>query len=588
MGKINEYSAMGAAPASNDLLFIGDTDGSPAYEIKSITVANLHKVANVAAASSSGLSLKDDGGNSGIFIKDGGNIGIGTGAGSPNTFLELNSGARTATFVAGTPSTWTNMLLLNPTDTNTAAVGINFQVDNAFDSSSGAGIVGIKSHATNAQMDLAFITDPSGAGSAERIRILHSGEVGVGQTAPTSKLHIGDGSATPSLRVEGSSYSVYLNSGGANGPGLAGGSHNLHIQRGYGGGSGKDLYFFYSTSAPVTPLMIQSADGNVGIGTNAPAGTLQIDTAVDDALYIHSRDPAKPARIKLSVSASAAGYIADTAGYITISGNNVAAANNCLQISKGGTSSGGRLSIGGVLGTFSYAITTVSSPATQASFSSSHNSRGYLYITNNQSTTAQTAIIFGNTQTNSPRWMAGQFWTATPSENYFSWNYLGDTALASNSPNSATFSPSSSALESNTAYCSQTGGLSCENTSVAFGHIQTDSSTSTSNLTATYNMQDPVALSAAGIATIDFSKKLTSDKYTVIATGWDGTRPLVGYASTKNEGSVAITFYRLDTGAAIDLTASAAIELDFVVYGGSSSGVDKDVMLQTRLEKAAP
>ena len=188
MGKINEYSAMGAAPASNDLLFIGDTDGSPAYEIKSITIANLNKMVDLAAKNSSGLSIKDDGNNYGIFIKDGGNVGIGTGAGSPNTFLELNSGARTATFVAGTPSTWTNMLLLNPTDTNTAAVGINFQVDNAFDSGSGAGIVGIKSHATSAQMDLAFITDPSGAGSAERIRILHSGEVGIGQTAPTSYL----------------------------------------------------------------------------------------------------------------------------------------------------------------------------------------------------------------------------------------------------------------------------------------------------------------------------------------------------------------------------------------------------------------
>ena len=33
MGKINEYSAL-SLPASNDLLFIGDTDGSPAYQIK--------------------------------------------------------------------------------------------------------------------------------------------------------------------------------------------------------------------------------------------------------------------------------------------------------------------------------------------------------------------------------------------------------------------------------------------------------------------------------------------------------------------------------------------------------------------------
>ena len=559
MGKINEYSAMGAAPASNDLLFIGDTDAS--YQIKSITIANLNKMADLAAVNSSGLSIKDDGGNYGIFIKDGGNVGIGTA--TPDYELDISATNPVLGITAG--ASGDAIIRFDQTTTQQATIG--------YDDTG----------------DLLKLNNNSNFGGTNHLVINTDGNVGIGETAPTSTLHIGDGSATPSLRVEGaSSYSVYLYTDGTNGPGLKGGAHALHIQRGYGGGAGANLYCFYKTSAPVTPLMIQSEDGNVGIGTNTPAGTLQIDTAVDDALYIHSRDAAKPARIKLSVTTSAAGYITDTAGYMTISGNNVAAANNCLQISKGGTTNGGRLSIGGVLGTFSYALTTVSSPATQASFTSSHATRGYLYITNNQSTTGQTAIIFGNAQTNSPRWMAGQFFTSTPSENYFSWNYLGDTALASNSPNSATFSPSSSALESNTAYCSQTGGLSCENTSVAFGHIQTDSSTSTSNLTATYNMQDPVTLSAAGIATIDFSKKLTSDKYTVIATGWDGTRPLVGYASTKGEGSVAITFYRLDTGAAIDLTASAAIELDFVVYGGSSSGVDKDVMLQTRLEKAAP
>ena len=461
MGKINEYSAMGAAPASNDLLFIGDTDGSPAYEIKSITVANLHKVANVAAASSSGLSLKDDGGNYGIFIKDGGNIGIGTGAGSPNTFLELNSGARTATFVAGTPSTWTNMLLLNPTDTNTAAVGINFQVDNAFDSGSGAGIVGIKSHATNAQMDLAFITDPSGAGSAERIRILHSGEVGVGQTAPTSLLHVGDGSATPSLRIQGSSHDVYLYTDATNGPGVKSGSGDeLHLQKGYGGGSNTDLVCFYSTSDPVTPLMIQSVDGNVGIGTNDPSATLEISSKVDDALYIYSRDSAKSARIHLETASGSSSYIQDVStGYVAIGGTSSLAASNCLQIAK----ANGRISIGGTLGTFNYAVTTSSLPATQAYFSSSSTAKGYIYITNTQSATCQTAVVFGNqTETNKARWMCGQFWNT--SHNYFGFEYLGD---ASKTPETATFNGGT--LQDTTVYISQDGGISAENTAAAFG-----------------------------------------------------------------------------------------------------------------------
>jgi hypothetical protein len=591
MGKINEYSAL-SLPASDDLLFIGDTSATPAYEIKNITVANLHKVANVAAEGPSGLSLKDDGTNYGIFIKDGGNVGIGTGAGSPNTFLELNSGARTATFVAGTPSTWTNMLLLNPTDTNTAAVGINFQVDNAFDSGSGAGIVGIKSHATNAQMDLAFITDPSGAGSAEAMRILHDGNVGVGTATPGDKVEI-------KYDNSGSNRALQLN--------FASDTAGVGMKFAYAGASKAYIQFIgsnYTTAARRDKLEILGTDGitfwpdgatadvvintagNLGVGTTTPTALVHIDSAVDNALYIHSTDVNKNARIKMALTSSGAGYIEDSPNYIAISGSSTFAANNCLQISKGGTTSGGYISIGGTLGSFDYAITTASNTPTQASFANTNGSRGYIYITNTTSPTAQTAVIFGNAETNSPRWMAGQFWTGSPSENYFSWNYLGGTALASNSPDSATFSPSSSALESNTAYCSQKGGLTSENTSVAFGHIRTNATSSTTILESTYNIESPVALNSSGVATITFNKTLTSDKYTVIANGWDGTRPLVGYASTKNDTDVAITFYRLDTGAVIDLTATSAIHLDFVVYGGTKSGVGGDVMLQTRLEKA--
>ena len=573
MGKINEYTPIGGAPVAGDMLFIADIDGTPANEIKSITVANLHKVANVAAAGPSGLSLKDDGTNYGIFIKDGGNVGIGTGAGSPNTFLELNSGARTATFVAGTPSTWTNMLLLNPTDTNTAAVGINFQVDNAFDSGSGAGIVGIKSHATNAQMDLAFITDPSGAGSAERIRILHSGEVGVGQTAPTSLLHVGDGSATPSLRVQGSSHDVYLYTDATNGPGVKSGSgDSLHLQKGHGGGSGANLYCFYNTlpsSDPVTPLMIQSSDGNVGIGTNSPSGTLQIDTAVDNALYIHSRDPAKNARIKLAVTSSDAGYIEDAPSYMAISGSDTPAANNCLQISKGGATSGGRISIGGTLGTFSYAITTESDPITQAYFSNNQagNARSHIYITNSTMANAATAVVFGN-ETYSPggpaRWMCGQFWNT--SHNYFGFTYLGGS---SKTADSATFNGGT--LQDTTVYISQTGGISAENTAAAFGTAIGDGGTSFVG-TGQYNVAGGGTGIKAGYAVVTGTAQQSGTTVTA-AAGTPFTAEMVGrtFAWTGGSGSAGhITTFTDTTHVVVSATVTVSSDETFKIEAGNA------------------
>jgi len=566
MGKINEYSAMGAAPASNDLLFIGDTDGTPPYEIKSITIANLNKTDTIKAATSAGITITDDGGTYGIEVHDGGNVGIGAGyATTPTSYLDVRGASDASLTLAQflNPSATTDgritQILVGTDRADYKALSLRY----TYDTTNNDGLITLRHYED----------------ATEGIHLKGDGNVGIGETAPTSKLHIGDGSATPSLRVQGSSYSVYLNSGGANGPGLAGGSHNIHIQYGYGGVSTRNLYCFYSTSAPVTPFMIQSSDGNVGIGTNAPSGTLQIDTAVDNALYIHSRDAAKNARIKLAVTTSDPGYIEDAPSYIAISGSGTPAANNCLQISKGGTTSGGRISIGGTLGTFNYAITTSSTPATQAYFSNGNGNKAHIYITNTTSSVTAGAVVFGcETQTNKARWMCGQFWTASPSHNYFGMKFLGGS---SKTTETAAFNGGT--VEDTTVYISQTGGMTSENTSVAFGHIQTDSTSSTTVLTSTYNIESPVTLNASGVATITFNKTLTSASYTVIATGWDGTRPLVGYASTKNDTGVAITFYRLDTGAVIDLTASSAIHLDFVVYGGISSGVSGT---QTRLEKA--
>ena len=450
MGKIGDYTPMGGAPEAGDMLFIADIDGAPSNEIKSITVANLHKVDNIAAATTGGLSIRDiNSSNYGIFINNGGNVGIGPGA-SPASTSRLD--------VRGTTGDTTIAQFFNATATSDGDITqILVGTDRAdykslalrytYDTTNNDGLITLRHY-----------EDPT-----EGIHLKGDGNVGIGQTAPTSKLHVGNGvgSATPSLRVQGAAYNVYLHTDATNGPGVKSGTANdLHLQRGYGGGADTNLYCFYNTSDPVTPLMIQSSDGNVGIGTNSPSGTLEISSAADNALYVRSRLSAKNARIRLFTEGGTSSYIQDhSGGFVAIGGASSLASSNCLQIAK----ANGRISIGGTLGTFNYAITTQSNPATQAYFSNGNGSKSHIYITNTTSSVTAGAVVFGNeTVTNKARWMCGQFWNL--SHNYFGFEYLG---VSSKTPETAAFNIGD--LETTTVYISQDGGISAENTAAAFG-----------------------------------------------------------------------------------------------------------------------
>ena len=80
MGKILEYSNLGAPPADNDLLFMGDySDDTGNPTTMRLAISDLNKKRNVDAADGDGLKLRDDGGNYGVYIDDGGKVGIGTG-----------------------------------------------------------------------------------------------------------------------------------------------------------------------------------------------------------------------------------------------------------------------------------------------------------------------------------------------------------------------------------------------------------------------------------------------------------------------------------------------------------------------------
>jgi len=77
MPKILDYNTLTTTAGCN-VLFIGDKNSSITNpEIKNITVDNLFKRETFYALNANGITFYDDGSNVSLFIKDGGNIGIG-------------------------------------------------------------------------------------------------------------------------------------------------------------------------------------------------------------------------------------------------------------------------------------------------------------------------------------------------------------------------------------------------------------------------------------------------------------------------------------------------------------------------------
>jgi hypothetical protein len=463
------------------------------------------------------------------------------------------------------------MLLLNPTDTNTAAVGINFQVDNAFDSGSGAGIVGIKSHATNAQMDLAFITDPSGAGSAEAMRILHNGNVGIGTSAPGDLVEIkyNNSSSQRALQLNFDS-----NTAGVGIKFAYAGASKAYVQfigSAYGATAADqrrrnklellstDGITFWpdsGTGGVTDPDITIDADGNLGVGTHTPTAKIHIEGAGTSPALLLLNNTTVDTQIKLTNNGGNPAYIINAAAYLALGDSTTPAAATHLVIQK----STGRVSIGGTLGTWSYPLTISSSLATAAEFGSAHASKAYIYIVNSASGTAQTAVVFGNGAGNPTRWMCGQFWNA--SHNYFGFEFLNGAT-----PSNASFN--GGVLENTTVYISEAGGISSQNTPVAFGQILTNGTTSPV-VTGSYNT-GTVTCTTSGEIVIPFVKDLSNILYTVVATGVknvDGSA-LVGVVLNANKalGQCTISVYPT-----LNLTATSNDYLSFTIYGAKLKG----------------
>jgi hypothetical protein len=213
--------------AGNDLIFIGDSDVSTQGDF----TVDIDSDANSAG---NAFKITHDGGTELFRVQENGNVGIGTT--SPNQLLEVNGASNPRILINATGSNHAGLILR--TDVSTHEI---FATNGG---SYGAGKLVI--YDTNA--------------SAERILIDSDGNVGIGTTAPVTK-----------LQVQG-----IIRSGNVASP-----RYRVDIQH---DGTDGVINSYDDTGATYSPLymdgskvILNSASaGNVGIGTTTPSEKLTI------------------------------------------------------------------------------------------------------------------------------------------------------------------------------------------------------------------------------------------------------------------------------------------------------------------------
>lgn len=565
MGQITEYAAMGAAPAVADKLFIADASATTAFEIKSITIANLNKMADLAADSGSGLSIKDSSGNYGLFINDG-KVGIGPGAASAASYLHVagntNADVTLARFL--NPSALTDgkfqQILFGTDAASYKSVALRYYYDTINN---------------DARFSMQHYEDVAGA---DGLHLLGSGNVGINTSAPADLLEVkGDTGFLQMNFPSNTSYTgiKFAEAGTAKGYIRFIGSNYTTVAR-------RSMLELASTAGisfwpdnGAADVVINTA-GNLGVGTTSPAALVHIEGTAN-ILYLNASSG--NCSMRLSNSGASTAYIINATNNIYIGAPSAAPSTTfqantdaALQIQK----SSGKLNIGSEVNSFTYPLTVGDSndvsgsngKATLAAFagrntatSGDNTGRTHLLITNSTAK-PQTAIIHENS--NDFSWLVGSFFdddTAGTAINYFGWRNID--AQGYTSPDSAVFHTT---LASNTAYLNATtGGLSCANTAVAFGTCVGAGVGSGMTKTGDYNITS-VARSSATQALITFAKAINNTTYTVVAHGYDGTgtQVVVGIPGTQTATTCQVDFYPT---ASLDIE-NTNVEWSFVIYGG--------------------
>ncbi|WP_159107125.1 tail fiber domain-containing protein [Azospirillum sp. B4] len=189
-----------------------------------------------------------------------GRVGIGTAG--PNAPLEISSDTGSATEAP--------LLRLNSVSGNTGNGGSILWVNNG-DANQLARIYGADSGSWGGDLILATkanSTGPSG-NTVERMRINNAGSVGIGVSAPWNMLHVRGGA--PQIAVDGENQSSIMF--------RVQGGEAWDIGTDWSGQSIRNFFIFDAATRSVR--LIVNPNGNVGIGTTAPATRLDVAGVVN-------------------------------------------------------------------------------------------------------------------------------------------------------------------------------------------------------------------------------------------------------------------------------------------------------------------
>jgi len=228
----------------------------------------------IQARDAAGLALYDDGG-AGIFVEDGGNVGIGTN--EPDGKLHVNG----SVVIGAADNISYNEMLYVQQNINAVQYGIRLSDDlearsayiyyggsrvlNIWDGITGSGNIAIGgTSAANVGIGYSGASVNAGSGT-----LMVNGSVGIGSTAPDKKLEINTGAADDGIRI---SYND------------ADGSATDYAE--FIAGADGDLTITTVDSDGAAGHIALMPDGNVGVGTTSPAGKLHVgETTNGSGMY---------------------------------------------------------------------------------------------------------------------------------------------------------------------------------------------------------------------------------------------------------------------------------------------------------------